>query len=240
MDEERGALDERATWLLGHTQHMSFGKLEDSRGQLYVEAILHVPCRHYRETAPGRAACAAHGFTGEPPRRPARRAQPRQLGGDRFVVVDNLALVNDTLRHPPRQLPTLAGPDAGNPCEGARCHTSDLRRGAACCRDLRIEIMCTPREKRLEALVRSRRGPYLGRTGRAGESSLEADIISACGYLTPGGVACTLHGRKRPDGRSAKPELCFAWPPKDERLHRGCVFASPANAPPSAPLTPAP
>ncbi|HEX5818663.1 MAG TPA: hypothetical protein VFY20_07285 [Gemmatimonadales bacterium] len=241
MEPEAGtSLDQVATWLLGHTQHMSFGTLEDSRGQLYVEATLHVPCRHYRETAPGVASCSAHAFTGEPPRRPARRAQPRQLGGDRFVVVDRLALVTGTLRHPPRELPIVTEPDAGNPCEGVPCRTSDLRRGAACCRDLRIEIMCTPREKRLEALVRSRRAPYLGRTERIGASSLEADMISACGYLEPGGVACTLHGRKRADGRSAKPDLCFAWPPKDEQLHKGCVFASTASARPPVPLTPAP
>jgi hypothetical protein len=43
-------------------------------------------------------------------------------------------------------------------------------------------------------------------------------MISACGYLEPGGVNCTLHGR------TAKPDLCFVWPPKDMGLHPGCVF----------------
>ena len=37
-------------------------------------------------------------------------------------------------------------------------------------------------------------------------------------------MACTLHGRHRADGRTAKPDLCFEWPPKDKGLHPGCVF----------------
>ena len=49
-------------------------------------------------------------------------------------------------------------------------------------------------------------------------------MISACGYLEADGVACSLHGRHRPDGRTAKPDLCFEWPPKNRGLHPGCVF----------------
>ena len=41
-------------------------------------------------------------------------------------------------------------------------------------------------------------------------------MISACGYLGDDGVACTLHGRKRADGRPAKPDLCIEWPPKNQ------------------------
>jgi hypothetical protein len=89
---------------------------------------------------------------------------------------------------------------------------------------MQVEIMCTRGEARLEALVRTRRSPYLCKVDREGEFSLEAEMISACGYLEPGGVACTLHGRKRADGRSAKPDLCFDWPPKGKGLHPGCVF----------------
>ena len=85
--------------------------------------------------------------------------------------------------------------------------------------------MCTRRQGRLEALVRSRKSPYLCKVSREGDFSIEAELISACGYLEPGGVACTLHGRRRDDGRSAKPDLCFDWPPKDKGLHPGCVFA---------------
>jgi hypothetical protein len=60
--------------------------------------------------------------------------------------------------------------------------------------------------------------------GREGDFSIDVEMISACGFLEPGGVACTLHGRQRGDGRTAKPDLCFEWPPKDKGLHPGCVF----------------
>jgi hypothetical protein len=38
------------------------------------------------------------------------------------------------------------------------------------------------------------------------------------------GVNCGLHGRKRPDGRPAKPDLCSEWPEKGDLMHPGCVF----------------
>ena len=85
--------------------------------------------------------------------------------------------------------------------------------------------MCTREEKDLEALVRSRRPPYLCKIDRAGDFSLEVEMISACGYLGDDGIACTLHGRRRADGRPAKPDLCSEWPPKNKGLHPGCVFA---------------
>jgi hypothetical protein len=116
----------------------------------------------------------------------------------------------------------LAG---ANPCALASCRTADNLRGAACCRDLQIEIMCTKRQRKLEALVRSRRSPYLCKVERAGDYSIEAEIISACGYLDGDGIGCTLHSRQRPDGRPAKPDLCSEWPPKKHTLHPGCVFA---------------
>jgi hypothetical protein len=50
------------------------------------------------------------------------------------------------------------------------------------------------------------------------------EMISACGYLAEDGVACSLHGRLRADGRPAKPDLCTEWPPKNRGLHPGCVF----------------
>ena len=85
---------------------------------------------------------------------------------------------------------------------------------------------CAPKaQRRLEALVRSRRSPYLCKIEREGDFSIEAEMISACGYLGGDGVACTLHGRHRADGRTAKPDLCFEWPPKNQGLHPGCVFA---------------
>ena len=52
--------------------------------------------------------------------------------------------------------------------------------------------MCTRRQKTLEALVRSRRSPYLCKVSREGDFSIDAEMISACGYLETDGVACTL------------------------------------------------
>ncbi len=57
------------------------------------------------------------------------------------------------------------------------------------------------------------------------EKTIEAEVISACGFLAEDGIACSLHGRVRADGRPAKPDLCSDWPPKDKGLHPGCVFA---------------
>ena len=151
--------------------------------------------------------------------------QPRRLGGDRFQVVDRCRPTTRVLPMAPtpsRALPVMA---EENPCASAPCRTAEHTRGAACCRDLQVEIMCTRRERRLEALVRSRRPPYLCKIERAGDYSLEAEMISACGYLGEDGIACSLHGRRRADGRPAKPDLCSEWPPKNKGLHPGCVFA---------------
>ena len=73
-----------------------------------------------------------------------------------------------------------------NPCATAPCRTADNTRKAACCRDLQVEIMCTRAQRRLEALVRSRRSPYLCKIERAGDYSLDVEMISACGYLEAG------------------------------------------------------
>ena len=98
-----------------------------------------------------------------------------------------------------------------NPCLGAKCTTADHTRGSACCRDLQIEILCGPRETKLESLVRSRLSPSLCKIERESPRSLGAEMISACGYLDARGE-CGLHGRLRADGNSAKPDLCFDWP----------------------------
>jgi hypothetical protein len=221
--ENGDPLDHEATWLLGHTERITFTDLWEGDGDLYADAVIHVPCRYLRAEG-GRATCAVYGFEGPAPR-PRRTAQPRRLGGDRFQVVEDQRLVTRTLPFPRRSLPVLETPASANPCATARCETSDHRRGAACCRDLQVEIMCTRRQWKLEALVRSRRSPYLCKVTRPGDYSIEAEIISACDYLEPGGVNCTLHGRERADGRTAKPALCFEWPPKRQTLHPGCVFA---------------
>ena len=219
LEDGAESLDHESTWLLGHTQHITFGDLWQDEDDLYVDAVLHVPCRYLKQQD-GSSHCTAHGFEGKL-RRPRRTEQPRQLGGDRFRVVEAQRLQSQHLPAP-RSLPVIA---ADNPCAAAPCTTADHKRGAACCRDLQVEIMCTPSESMLEALVRARKSPYLCKVERGGDYSIEAEMISACGYLEDGGVACTLHGRKRADGRPAKPDLCSEWPPRKRDLHPGCVFA---------------
>ena len=227
LEEGDHSLDHEATWLLGHTQHITFGDLWWGEGDLYVEAILHVPCRYLR-TEGGTAECRLLGYRGAARRPPRRPPQPRRLGGNRFQMVDAKRVVVRSLPPPPpapapaHALPVL---ESANPCATAPCRTSDHRRGAACCRDLQVEIMCTRDDRRLEALVRSRRSPYLCKIERGGDFSLDVEMISACGYLGEDGIACALHGRTRADGRPAKPDLCSEWPPKNRGLHPGCVFA---------------
>lgn len=232
LDDGEASVDHEGTWLLGHTGAITFGDIWSGNGDLYVDAVLHVPCRHLALSA-GQATCRAHGFQGQAPAEPRRRAQPRQLGGDRFRIMQRRRLRDRRLAPPPPPAPRPARQGVGrplpllpssNPCDGAPCTTADHRRGAACCRDLQLEIMCTKRQAKLEALVRHRKSPYLCKVDREGEFSLGVEMISACAYLEEGGVACTLHGRKRADGRTAKPDLCFDWPPKGEGLHPGCVF----------------
>jgi hypothetical protein len=227
LDEGAASLDHESTWLLGHTRNITFGRLWEGEGDLYVEAKLHVACRFlHRDGA--EATCQLYGYRGPVPEGPRRVAQPRRLNGDRFRIVENRRAVRRTLPFEnetstrSRSLPVLT---SENPCATAPCRTSDHVKGAACCRDLQIEIMCTREERELEALVRSRRSPYLCKIDRPGEFSLEVEMISACGYLDDAGTACTLHGRRRPDGRPAKPDLCTEWPPKNKGLHPGCVFA---------------
>jgi hypothetical protein len=221
LEEGNTSLDHETTWLIGHTQHITFYEIWEDEGELYVDAMLHVPCRYlHREGATSR--CQAYGFAGPTPLGPRRREQPRRLGRDRFTIVENRRTAVRTLLPPRRALPVLAG---ANPCALAPCRTADHTRGAACCRDLQVEIMCTRRQRRLEALVRSRRSPYLCKVERAGDFSIEAEIISGCAYLDDDGIGCSLHGRQRPDGRPAKPDLCSEWPEKKQGLHPGCVFA---------------
>lgn len=217
--------DHEATWLLGHTERITFGSLWRHRDDLFCRATLHVPCKHLEESG-GQAHCTAHGFRGHLPAATAAR-QRRQRGADRFLVVERGRLVERTLTHPApakRALTVLSH----NPCAEAPCQTSDHTRGAACCRDLQIEIMCDRRWTRHELLIRSRQSPYLCKVVRENDQAVDAEMISACGYLGEDGIACTLHGRRRPDGRKAKPDLCHRWPKpsKDETLHRGCVFAT--------------
>jgi hypothetical protein len=233
LEEGPESLDHEATWLLGHTQQIDFLELWEGEGDLYVEAVLQVPCRYLHQDG-ATAQCRAHGFTGPTPRPPRRDPQPLQLGADRFVVVSECKNVIQRLPYPARSLPVLEAPAGANPCATAPCRTADHTRKAACCRDLQLEIMCTRAQRRLEALVRSRQSPYLCKIERAGDYSLEVEMISACGYLQTDGVSCSLHGRHRPDGRTAKPDLCFEWPPKNRGLHPGCIFGPKRRSRPRA------
>jgi hypothetical protein len=226
LEEGSDSLDHEATWLRGHTENITFLDLWEGEGDLYTDAVLHVPCRFLAREGEG-VRCKAFGFTGPVPLT-RRQPQYRQLGGDRFQVIEGRRVVARNLARPApavpaRSLPVVAD-GAANPCATAPCRTADNRRSAACCRDLQVEIMCTRKQRKLEALVRSRRSPYLCKIDREGDFSIDAEMISACGYLEPGGVNCTLHGRVRADGRTAKPDLCFEWPPKRQVLHPGCVF----------------
>ena len=225
LDAGPGSGDQEATWLVGHTESITFlSDLWEDDHDLYVEAALQVPCRFLKDGGPGERRCGAHGFSGPIPRRKPPVPAPRRLGKDRFRVVENGRFASRVLRpmpRLPRELPVHAGT---NPCVGAPCHTADHRRGAACCRDLQIEIMCTARERKLEALIRARQSPYLCKIGRQSPFSLSAEVISACGFLLEDKIHCALHGRQRSDGRPAKPELCSEWPDGAEVMHPGCVF----------------
>ena len=218
--------DHEATWLLGHTERIEFGRVWRRAGDLLAEAELRVPCRFLDREGPGPDRCRAHGYSRSLPAQTVPRPEPRRLGGDRFRIVERGRPVTRTLPPParaPRELPIHAGT---NPCVGAPCRTADNRRGAACCRDLQVEIMCTTGQRRLEALVRSRQSPYLCKVDRETPESLSAEMISACAFLVEDGIHCALHGRHRADGRPAKPDLCSEWPEGSDTMHPGCVFAA--------------
>ena len=221
LEEGPDSLDHESTWLLGHTAQVTFGELCIKGQDLLVPAVLHVTCKHLKGGMIGEARCQIYGFEGPAPPATVGAAQPRQLGSDRFQLIQDHKPVRKRLTLPRRSLPVLQG---DNPCATAPCRTADNRIGAACCRDLQVEIMCERNDVELEALVRSRRSPYLCKVTREGDHTLEAEIISACGYLEADTRNCSLHGRTREDGRPAKPDLCSDWPPKGKGLHPGCVF----------------
>src|SRR5215203_5557876 len=74
LEEGPHSLDHEATWLLGHTEKITFLELWEGEGDLYVEAVLHVPCKYLREDG-GSARCGAHGFEGRAPRGARREVQ---------------------------------------------------------------------------------------------------------------------------------------------------------------------
>ena len=154
-DDAPADLDQLGTWLLGHTERLTFGRVFEADNELLVRADLRVPCRYY-QAGPGSAHCTAHGFRGPHPRADAPPRRDRKLGGDRFEVMTDRHLAPATLRRSARTLPVLTAPEA-NPCHGAPCRTADNVRGAACCRDLVVAMRIPERARHREALVRSRR-----------------------------------------------------------------------------------
>ncbi len=217
--------DHEATWLLGHTQRIQFGDLQQEGPALFVAATLNIPCRH--ATISGAiVTCRAHGLTGVVP--DAQTApEPRWKGPGEAMLVSGgeLAAVRvDEAAPKPSSLPVFQA----NPCETAGCRTADNRVGAACCRDLQLTILCAAHDVLFESLVRARKPPLLCKVEREGPAALGVEVISACGYLNERNV-CSLHGLTRQDGRTAKPDLCFDWPEDDAYYHPGCAF-NPTNS----------
>lgn len=219
---ERDAL---ATWLTGHTERISFGEPYPKDGRLVVDATIYVPCKYLQtDGTRSTASCLAHGYRGPTPRAPAGPPQPRfRHDQDRFSIVYHGKRRVVALRPRPSRahpLPVIHH----NPCVGAPCRTADNKRGAACCRDLTLDVLDNPGDDALEALLRSRRSPYLCKVSRESSDLIECEVISACGYLDEDGVGCTLHERLRPDGQPAKPFVCTEWPnlDPDHTGHPGC------------------
>jgi hypothetical protein len=226
-DDGKTLQDAAATWLTGHTERITWGEPYVAEGILKVDATVHVPCR-YLENSSDSARCQAYGYNGREPQstQPADRAT-LQFGQNKFSIIHHRLRRTMDLpfeEPPPRSLPVL---QSENPCATAECRTADNKRGAACCRDLTLELDLPERKKRLEALIRSRKNPYVCRVKRDDEDTLDCEVISSCGYLENGSVNCTLHGRVRPNGRPAKPSICSEWPDEldeDETGHPGCVL----------------
>lgn len=239
LDEDDARFrDAIGTWLLGHTERIAFGRPYVEGRMLLVDALIGVPCKHLDDPRLDRAGgtggarapvrCRAHGYRGTlPPAPPVERPALRN-GGDRFTVLHHGCV--RTLALPPKAAPRRRLPvlhHGANPCATARCRTADNRIGAACCRDLTLDVVAPLGDDETEALLRARRSPYLCKTTRADEAIIEVEMISACGYLGDDGVHCSLHGRLRPDGAPAKPGVCTDWPDLDDDEltgHPGCVF----------------
>lgn len=242
--ESRTLQDASVTWITGHTERMTFGKPYVIDTDLRVDATVHVPCKYLRcedgtpavqpdgyPRAPlrepgAKVVCSAHGYRGQLPRssgNPARRPAV-ELGDGLFSIFYKGRRRKMKLRlkrAARRALPVMA---SENPCVGAPCITGDGVKGAACCRDLQLEVYLPKLRRHQEALLRARRSPYLCKVKREDEDTVACEVITACGYLAADGISCVLHNRILPNGRRAKPSLCYEWPElgPDETGHRGC------------------
>jgi hypothetical protein len=232
-DDSQTLRDAAATWLLAHTERITMGKPYIEGDELLVDATVHVQCKYLTTVgaAPdGRRApvrCAAHGFRGRMPsstqQSPEERAALRRGNGAFSVVYRGRQRVLDlpVKRAARRALPVVQN---HNPCIDAPCRTGDNKQGAACCRDLTLEIALPESATRMEALLKARKSPYLCKVTREGDDTVEAEVISACGYLERDGITCGLHDRTLPNGRLAKPSICMEWPDlgPDDEGHPGC------------------
>jgi hypothetical protein len=226
--------DALGTWLLGHTERIEFGTPYLESRQLLVDVVVRVGCKYLEDETRttggpegGGVRCAAHGFRGRLPQpRPHRRPELRG-SDDHFTVMQGGRVRVVHLPSPIRRRSLPVVHHGANPCATAHCRTADHATGAACCRDLTLDVVVPLGDEKTEALLRSRRSPYLCKVERADAAIIECEVISACGYLEADGIHCGLHGRVRPDGEPAKPGVCSDWPDFDEEEysgHPGCVF----------------
>jgi hypothetical protein len=233
-EDDQTFWDAAATWLLGHTGRIDLGEPYVRRRLLLVDALIRVPCKHLavpqpeRNGGPPTGRCKVHGYRGPLPaesRRTALAPQFRQSDGRRIVVYKGKRRPLDLpLKRAARRALTVM--QGANPCDGAPCRTADNTRGAACCRDLTLDVMVPESDIESEALLKSRKSPYLCKVERADAGRIECEVISACNYLEDDGVACALHDRLLPNNRPAKPSICWDWPDlgPDDVGHPGCVL----------------
>src|ERR1051326_3057307 len=73
--------DHEATWLLGHTERIEFGRMWRQAGDLLAEAELRVPCRFLHREGPGADRCRAHGSSRILPAETVPRPEARRVGG---------------------------------------------------------------------------------------------------------------------------------------------------------------
>ena len=223
------SLDHEATWLLGHTAQIDFLELWEGEGDLYVDAVAPRPlslsapggrpgpmpgARLRGARAPGargasRSRCssaATASWSSTDCRNAVLRASASPRARCRCSRTAPVARATTPAPRPRAAPPTTpAKPPAAVTCRSRSCApgpSADWRR------------WCVRAARRISA-----------RSSGPATTSLEVEMISACGYLEGDGVSCSLHGRHRADGRTAKPDLCFEWPPKNRGLHPGCVFA---------------
>ena len=227
-DDTQTLQDAAATWLQGHTEHITFGAPYVEGDELLVDATVHVACKHLRSAnGTTRSTCAVYGFEGRTPQssQDMETGPTFDRGGERYRIFHkrrNRVLPLPLKRAARRSLPVKNA----NPCATAPCRTADNKRGAACCRDLTLDVVLTESETEMDALLRSRKSPYLCKVSRENETTVECEVISACGYLDDDGISCVLHDRLLPNGRNAKPSICYEWPDlgPDDTGHPGCVF----------------